>query len=157
MKKTISIIAFAILLTASTAFAQKQLYVGASGAFINSWMTNQNNYGLPFEMDYAIKVGGVGNVNIGFDFSKNIGLKIEAGYGVLGQKYKDEYQDTVYTRTIQLNYLQFPLLFKFRSNGEVARFYIMAGPQFNLLMSAKQKYYKIEMIYNEYLEENIAG
>ncbi|MCX6276875.1 MAG: porin family protein [Bacteroidetes bacterium] len=142
MKKTLSIIAIAILLTASTAFSQKQVYFGLGGSFLSTWTTNQNNYGLPFEMDYVSTFGGNGNLNIGFDFNNNIGLKLEVGYGVLGQKYKDSHEGSDYTRNVSMNYLQIPLLFKFRTSGDIARFYLMAGPQFNMLLSANQKYNK---------------
>ena len=33
-------------------------------------------------------------------------------------------------------------MFKYKTNGEVAKFYVMAGPQFNFLLSANQTYYK---------------
>ncbi len=142
MKKIITIVAIAILLPFSASFAQKQLYIGAGGSVLNTWMTNQNNYGLLFEMDYVPTIGGSGNIHLGFDFNQAIGLKLEVGYQMLGQRYSDTYKDTAYTRTLTLNYIQLPLLFKYRTNGEVARFYFAIGPQFNFLMSAEQKYYK---------------
>jgi hypothetical protein len=152
MKKSISLICFVILLS-GTVMAQKQLYFGVAGTGLSSFITNQNNYGQGFEMDYAVAFGFGGNAIVGFDFNKNIGLKLEIGYAGLGQKYKDTYKDTVYTRDITLNYLQIPLMFKYRTNGEVARFFVAAGPQINYLMSAKQKYYKqgeidTDSIYN---------
>jgi opacity protein-like surface antigen len=141
MKKILTLALFAVLL-AGPLMAQKEMYFGISGTGLSSVITNQNNYGLPFEMDYKAAFGGGVNANVGFDFNKNIGLKLEIGYAKLGQKYEDTYKDTLYTRNIRLNYLQIPLLFKFRTSGEVARFYVMAGPQFNILLSASQEYLK---------------
>jgi hypothetical protein len=67
---------------------------------------------------------------------------VEIGYSKLGQNYTDTHIDTVFTRNIKLNYLQIPILFKYRTNGKVARFYFLVGPQFNFLLSATQKYYR---------------
>jgi hypothetical protein len=96
---------------------------------------------------------------VGFDFNKNIGLKLEIGFAKLGQKYSDIVTDSNnvknnYTRNVKLNYLQVPLLFKYRSNGEVARFYAMAGPQFNFLLSASQEYLKNEVTWDDEVPGN---
>lgn len=150
MKKTLTAMLVAVMFTPALLMAQKQLYFGLAGTGLSSVITNQNNYGLPFEMDYQLTFGGAGNATIGFDFNKNIGLRLEIGFSKLGQNYKDNYKDTNYTRKVRLNYLQLPLLFKFRTGGEVAKFYVMAGPQFNILLSASQSYLKQEVIYDEY-------
>lgn len=148
MNKKSVLIAIVVVMTTLSATAQ-QFYFGLGGSFTSPWMTNQNNYGLPFEMDYVPKFGGNGQIIIGYDFNKNVGAKIEAGYGILGQKYEDTYKDTVYTRNINLNYFQLPVLFKFRTSGEKARFFFNVGPQFNFLMSAKQEYFKRGAIYTD--------
>ncbi len=126
--------------------AQQQLYFGVGGTGLSSWITNVSNYGLKFNMDYKnITIGGSGNVNVGFDFNKHIGLKLEVGYAKIGQDLTKDTQvtpDTVYTRKVQLHYLQIPLMFKYRTGGEVAKFYLMFGPQFNFLLNAKQTYTK---------------
>jgi hypothetical protein len=145
MKKIFLLMFFALSFTIGHVVAQKQLYFGLQGGGMNTWITNQNNYGLPDkypDMDYKTTFGGAFHVNIGFDFNKNIGLLLQVGYGKLGQRFTDLINDTTFTRNIKLNYLQIPLMFKYRSNGEVARFYVMAGPQFDFLLSAKQTYYK---------------
>jgi hypothetical protein len=154
MKKSLATIIIAVLCFAGPLAAQKQFYFGLAGTGLSSVITNQNNYGLPFEMDYTVTLGGAGNVNVGFDFSNNIGLKLELGFAKLGQKYEDTYQDTVYTRNIRLNYLQIPLLFKFRTGGDVVKFYVAAGPQFNILLSASQQYLKNEDYYNDSIPGN---
>lgn len=154
MKRKLTAITLVLLLTAGSLFAQKSLYFGLGGTFLSSVITNQNNYGLPFEMDYSVTFGGSGNLNVGFDFNNNIGLKLELGYAKLGQNYTDNYKDTAYARNIALKYLQIPLLFKYRTNGDVARFYVAAGPQFNLLLSADQEYYKQEEFWNDTISGN---
>lgn len=145
----------ALLFITGPLVAQKQLYFGLSGTGLSSVITNQNNYGLDFEMDYKPTFGGSGNVNVGFDFNNHVGIKLEIGFAKLGQKYADTHMinDTnyEYTRNIKLNYLQIPLLFKYQSNGEVAKFYMMVGPQFNLLLSASQVYLKQDLTYDDYM------
>jgi hypothetical protein len=81
----------------------------------------------------------------------------------LGQRFTDAIgpnKDTTLTRNIKLNYLQIPLMFKYRTTGEVARFYVMAGPQFDFLLSAKQTYYKndaslTDEVYNPKLNKPV--
>ncbi|MDP1623722.1 MAG: porin family protein [Bacteroidales bacterium] len=162
MKKTISALIIAFLFSSVSLMAQKQLYFGLAGTGLSSIVTNQNNYGLWFEMDYKVTFGGSGNVTAGFDFNKHAGLKLEIGFAKLGQKYADHTKgpnDSVYsdyTRNVKLNYLQIPLLFKYRTGGEVVRFYLMAGPQFNFLLSATQQYLKDDEIFDikDYKPEN---
>jgi hypothetical protein len=143
--------AIILFFTVSEASAQSKFTVGASGGVINPWMTNQNNYGLDFEMDYAPKVGGNGQIVLGYQFNKHVGVEAGIGYALLGQKYKDTHNGNDYQRNVSLGYLQIPLLFKFRSGGEFARFCGAVGPQFNFLMSAKQTYTKNGVTYDSVL------
>jgi len=133
---------FSLLLLASfPALAQKGLYFGLAGTFQNTWITNQNNYGRS-EMDEKLTFGGAGNLNVGFDFTNHIGIKMEVGYGKYGQKYTDS-QDTGklnYDRHVTLNYLTIPIMFKYRTGGSIAKFYLAVGPQICMLMSASQSY-----------------
>ena len=156
--KKLKIIFIAASLFAMIPFAsQSQFYFGLSGGGLSSVITNQNNYGLP-DMDYKVTFGGSGSLVVGYDFTKNIGLNLQIGYQKLGQQYFDDVDDTSYTRNVKLNYLSIPLLFKYKSSGEIVRFYLLAGPQFNYLMSAKQTYYKNDTpsedeFYNPSLEQ----
>lgn len=148
MKKRILLPIFLLFISWS-AFSQSGLYVGVGGSVISTWITNQNNYGQVFEMDYVSRIGSNGNINLGYDFNNHIGLKLEAGYAMLGQKYEDTHNDTVYTRKVNLDYFQVPLMLKFRTAGEKVKFYVMAGPQFNFLMSAKQEYFKHHSVFSD--------
>lgn len=146
MKKLIIIFSI-VLFTASFASAQSQVYFGVGATGMSTWITNQNNYGAP-DMDYVSRFGFAGNLNLGFDFNKHLGVKTEIGFSSLGEKYKDATTDSTRvtfnsTRDINLNYLQIPILFKFRTGGEKVRFFAAIGPQFDILMSAKQ-IYKLE-------------
>jgi len=75
MKKTILLLFFALVMTFGQSFAQKRLYFGLAGTGYSTWVTNQQNYGRP-DLDYVATFGGGGNLAIGFDFSKNIGLQL---------------------------------------------------------------------------------
>lgn len=141
MKKNLSLLFLAFILVSGSAFSQKRLSFGATWTAMYTGLTNQNHYGLP-DMDYKSTFGMAGCANIGFDFNKHLGLVLQVGYSGLGQSYTDNIKDTTYARDIRLNYLQVPLMFKFRTGGKVARFYLMVGPQLNYLFSAKQTYYK---------------
>jgi hypothetical protein len=140
--------ALAILMLASfPVLAQKGLYFGVAGTFQSVWVTNQNNYGLP-EMDYGKKFGASGNLTIGYDFTNHLGVKIELGYGQFGEKYTDTRDSSKYEaggtfdRDVKLNYFELPIMLKYRTGGAIAKFFIAVGPQFNMLMSAKQVYNK---------------
>ena len=149
MKKTFFAVILALLFFAGPLMSQKQLYFGVAGTGLSSVIINQNNYGYT-ALDEKFTMGAAGNVNIGFDFSNHVGLKLEIGIAKLGENYDKEItkNDTLFnfTRDVKLNYLQIPLLFKFRTGGDVAKFYLMAGPQFNFLLSASQKYLKNEVV-----------
>jgi hypothetical protein len=159
MKKTKIIFLAAALFAMIPFVSHSQFYFGLSGGALSSVITNQNNYGLP-EMDYKLTFGGQGSVVIGYDFTKNLGLNLQVGYQKLGQEYTDNINDTTYSRNVKLNYLQIPLLFKFKTSGDVVRFYLLVGPQLNYLLSASQTYYKNETtpadeVYNPYLNKPI--
>jgi hypothetical protein len=159
MKKILSLVILVFILTAGSAFSQKRLSFGVTGTGMYTGFTNQNHYGLT-DMDYKATFGMAGCANIGFDFNKHLGLMLQIGYSGLGQSYKDVIKDTNYTRDIRMNYLQVPLMFKFRTGGSVIRFFVMAGPQLNYLLSATQTYYKNgeipkNEIYNPFLNKKV--
>ena len=150
MKKFYSLIVIALFLTAGQAVAQKQLYFGGGGTGISAWFINQNNYGYQ-DLDVKAGISYGFNANAGFDFNKNLGIKLELGFQKLGQNYLKTVGDTNFTRNIALNYFQLPLLFKFRTGGEVVKFMAALGPQFDFLMSANQTYvYTLLDTDNEY-------
>ncbi|MCX6244236.1 MAG: outer membrane beta-barrel protein [Bacteroidetes bacterium] len=150
MKRIITVIAAILMFASIQATAQKDAqknaqkgwYFGLAGSAQSTWITNQNNYGLP-EMDYDKVFHGAGNLNVGYEFTNHLGAKMEIGYGTYGQKYKDTWgvnKDSIIGRDIKMNYLMIPLMFKYRIGGEVAKFYVAIGPQFDFLMSATQVY-----------------
>jgi hypothetical protein len=139
MKKIYFAILTLLMLSSFPGFAQKGLYFGIAVTEQSTWITNQNNYGLP-EMDYKTTFGLAYNLNVGFDFTNHLGVKLEVGYGKFGQDYTDHMGDSSFTRSVKMNHLMIPILFKYRVGGPIAKFYLAIGPQFNFLISAKQSY-----------------
>jgi hypothetical protein len=140
MKKFSVLLMITFCLSGISVMSQNDLYLGIGGTVQNTWITNQNNFGYT-DMDYSTTFGGSGNFFIGYDFNQHIGLKMEIGYSKLGQNSKDDFnKDTSYVRKEKLYYLQIPLMFKYKTNGEVARFYFLVGPQLGLLLNARQTY-----------------
>jgi hypothetical protein len=140
MKKIYSLVFLVLFLGAGTTFAQKKLYFGVGGTGISAWFINQNNYGYQ-DLDIKASISYGFNVNVGYEFTKNLGIKLELGFQKLGQNYTKSKDDTTFTRNIGLNYFQLPLLFKFRTSGEVVKFMFALGPQFDFLLSANQNYF----------------
>ena len=139
MKKIYSVLVVMLMIAGFPAVAQTGLYVGIAGTVQSTWITNQNNYGLS-PLHYSSTFGGSGNINVGYDFTKHIGVKIELGYGQYGQDYSRTITDSTFKRNVKMNYFMLPVMLKFRSGGALAKFYLAVGPQFNFLLSAKQSY-----------------
>jgi opacity protein-like surface antigen len=150
MKKILLLSSIAFILTAGSLFAQKQLYFGAGGTGMSTWLINQYNYGLTPSWDEKIAFSYGVNANVGFDFNKNLGVKLELGYSRLGQNYEKKRNDTLFSRNLALSYFQLPVLFKFRTGGEVAKFMFALGPQFEFLTGAKQRVYANDIETDEY-------
>jgi len=156
MRKICTAIVAILLFASIPAIAQKGLYFGIAGTIQSVWVTNQNNYGLP-EMDYKSTVGGAGNLNVGYDFTNQLGVKLEFGYGKFGQKYTDSRDSSTFDRDIKLNYLTIPVMFKYRVGSPILKFYLAIGPQFNMLMAAKQTYNKNGQPFLDEIEDTITG
>jgi len=139
MKKLYPALLAILLLASFPSLAQKGLYIGVAGTGQSTWITNQENYGLK-PLDYVSTFGAGVNLNLGYDLTNHIGLKIEIGYDQIGQKYSKTRSDSVFSRNVKLNYLSIPVMFKYRTGGAIAKFYFAIGPQFNMLLSANQTY-----------------
>ncbi len=118
---------------------ESQVYIGLSGNLNSSWIMYQQTYGEPF-LKYQFTMRPGVNLQLGYDWDYNWGIRAEIGYAMLGQKYKDTQYGLPTTRNIKTNYLQIPVLFKFRTYGDHVKFYAMTGFQMNLLLSATQEY-----------------
>ena len=64
---------------------------------------------------------------------------------------------TTVKRKISLNYFQIPLLFKYRTGGESAKFFLAVGPQLDLLLSGKQTFDPSNPMYDTLRPQPIIG
>lgn len=125
----------------SMTMAQKANHfeAGLQGGFGPIFIVNQNNYGLR-EMDYELKYGAAFNLQLGYNFTENIGLFTEIGKQAMGQKYTDTWENFDVARDIDMSYLNIPLLFKYSYGESRARFRLLVGPQLAFLSKAEQTY-----------------
>lgn len=143
----ITLLLISIAVTTATAQKAKHFEVGLQGGYGSHWIINQNNYGLP-ELDYQ-PMGGAGfNFQLGYNFTEEIGLFTEIGMTKQGQGYTDDnftypglgLKDATVDRTVNLDYLNIPVFFKYSYGDSRARFRLMVGPQFCFLQKAEQEY-----------------
>lgn len=151
MKKLFFYCFFCIPVLTSAQSQFSQFYIGGQAGITVPFIVNQNNYGLP-EMDYEYSVSyGFGAVaGIRFDAKHNLQFELE--YADLGQKYQDTYQPIGPSfnlfKKVDLGYIQIPVLYKFVINrvqgvydfGRRPNIYIIAGPQFGMLLQSKVQY-----------------
>lgn len=137
---TFMFVSFAVI----SVSAQKAQHfeVGVQGGFGSHWIINQNNYGMQ-EMDYEYTWGGGFNFQAGYNFNENIGVFAEVGVLKQGQDYKDDsfmQQDIEVKRTVDMQYLNVPVFFKYSAGNTKAHFRLLVGPQFGFLQKAEQEY-----------------
>ena len=131
-------------LTTVTAQKEKTFEVGLQGGYNNTWIINQNNYGLP-ELDYEIYWGGGFNLQAGYNFTNEMGIFTEIGMTSTGQEYKGNMLDyDVVSRIIDMKYLNVPIFFKYTVGEGTARFRFLVGPQFSFLQKAEQPTYTLD-------------
>lgn len=135
---TLMLICFAFITV--NAQKAKKFDLGLQVGYSNTWIVNQNNYGLP-ELDYDPYWGLSYNLQAGYNFTNELGLFVEVGMANTGQKYKgnmNQYDEV--KRTIDMSYLNVPVLFKYTYGTTRARFRLLVGPQFGFLQTAEQTY-----------------
>jgi hypothetical protein len=142
MKSRTIITLMLICFTMAAVKAQKakKFELGVKAGYNNTWIINQNNYGLP-ELDYDTYWGLGYNLQLGYNFSSDMGIFTEIGMTNQGQKYMGNmlhYDDV--KRTIDMKYLNVPIFFKYSYGESTARFRLLVGPQFCFLQSAEQTY-----------------
>ena len=113
-----------VLFASTSAFAQKFEIGGKAGVNIsnftghNSWQNAKTNSLVGFHF------GGF----ISFFLGNNFAIQPEVLFSSQGAKY----QDATHEENLKLNYINVPVMFKYRSNGG---FYIEAGPQVGFKIS----------------------
>ena len=134
MKKVKLALIFLSLIAFKTSHSQS-LEVGLQGMYNTCGVVNPNTYGSlagDYQTKYSSEYGILGT----FKFNKVIGVQLEINSS--GEGYSTIKSDHFpYTRDVDLNYVQVPLMLKVNTGGSIARYYAMAGVQFGFLSSAK--------------------
>lgn len=152
LRTTITLMLICFAFVTVNAQKTKKFEVGLQAGYSNTWIINQNNYGLP-ELDYDTYWGMGYNFQAGYNFSSDMGVFIEVGMTNQGQSYKDDNYSHTFDqgvpttlkfddvkRTIDMSYLNIPVFFKYTYGESRARFRLLVGPQFSFLQKAEQTY-----------------
>lgn len=151
MKVLAKIFFLIFILVTNSLQAQKGFHVGFKSGISSAWILNQNNARtledytdiakseLAYKLKFGYNFGGV----VGYNFNNNYGFQTELLYEKTGQNYEDNFTPAVgplnVIRRIDLRYFNIPVLFKYTSkNKENIKAYVLAGPQFGMLLRAKE-------------------
>jgi hypothetical protein len=138
MKKVLFIL-LGCIITSNFLYAQKGYGGGIDFAFHSVWTMNQNAYGDP-ELDRVNTFHPAFGIQGFYNLNDNFGVWLELNKATLGQKFEDVAKSI--TREIKMNYLAIPIMAKYTSGGDVARFHFMLGPELAFLTKATQEYKK---------------
>jgi len=127
------------IITSSYIYAQKGYGGGIDFAYHSVWILNQNAYG-DAELDYIKTFHPSFGIHGFYNPYDVFGVWMELNMVTLGQKYEDVSKSI--TRNIDLKYLAIPIMAKYTSTGDLARFHFMLGPEFAFLTKATQDYTK---------------
>jgi hypothetical protein len=138
MKKVL-FITLVCIITSNFLYAQKGYGGGVNFAYHMVWTLNQNAYG-DLELDEVSTFHPAFGIHGFYNFSDMIGVWLEINKVTLGQKYEDI--PSFIIRDIKMNYLAIPIMAKYTSEGDMARFHFMIGPELAFLTKATQVYQK---------------
>ncbi len=133
--KTAKLILILLSLSVFTKTYSQSLEVGLQGMYNTSGVVDPNNYGT-HDGDFQFKNVGEYGILGTFKFNKHIGIQLEVNTSSEGYNNASS-SSFPYTRKVNLNYLQVPILLKYNTGGSIIRFYLMGGVQFGFLTSAK--------------------
>ncbi|MFN8284207.1 MAG: outer membrane beta-barrel protein [Chitinophagales bacterium] len=138
-------------------------HIGAFISINNIWLSNrsfscgENVSSIKPKIDFGKSYG----LNIGYDYTDHWGIELEAQYAEQGQKYTETSVNMNSTREVNLNYLKFPLMVKYKQsfinnyNSKPIVMSFLFGPQMGFLLKketllngkpteCKQGYSKVE-------------
>ncbi len=154
------------LLTASVAVVNAQEFkIGMAGGIYSTWLVNKNVSDQGDDLDFAATFGGQLGVEAQYYFKDNFGLSFGLLYTGHNQKYTGDVGNNVsYDAKTKMRYLDIPILLRFGGGSKGA--YFEFGPQFGMLMTAKDEYatspsspldYKDKDRKDNFKGSNIAG
>lgn len=123
----------------------ENLYVGATGHFINSWLMNEKTInGLKSDEMTNTNLGFGSNFGLllGFSFRDKLSLETELNvYSQLEQSYNEYLHGEYVSNQIELNYIMLNVLLKYQFRGfnfVQGKNYLYLGPYFSYLNTAEQ-------------------
>ena len=87
--------------------------------------------------DQKSKIGFNAGVFMNAPLAENFSIQPELMYSQMGDKYNQKIGSTTYARSKHLDYITVPVMFQYNATPG---FYLEAGPEFGLLVSAKNKF-----------------
>ena len=87
--------------------------------------------------DQKSKIGFNAGVFMNAPLAANFSIQPELMYSQMGDKYNQTIGSTTYARSKHLDYITVPVMFQYNATPG---FYLEAGPEFGLLVSAKNKF-----------------
>ena len=125
----------------------KKLFLGAAIAM--SSLTFAQQFGIKAGMnvsslskdaelsDQGSKIGFNAGVFMNAPIAENFSIQPELLYSQMGDKYDQVIANTTYARSRHLDYVTLPVMFQYNATPS---FYLEAGPEFGLLVNAKNKF-----------------
>lgn len=137
MKRLFTLL-FVLSLLAPTAFAQKGLHLGLNGMGTTPFITNTNMWGAGSDYDIDVTFSSSFGIDVGYNFTDNLGLYSGIWFMNLGQNYSDFDDGSNYNREIKLKYNMIPIMFKFTGSESRVNFIGGIGILYAMLGSADQ-------------------
>ncbi|TXF79402.1 porin family protein [Chryseobacterium sp.] len=125
----------------------KKLFLGAAIAM--SSLTFAQTFGVKAGMnvssiskdadlsDQGSKIGFNAGVTMNVPLAASFSIQPELLYSQYGDKYNMDILGTTYARSRHLDYITLPVMFQYNATPA---FYLEAGPEFGLLVSAKDRF-----------------
>lgn len=138
MKSTVLV--FFFLAIGTLTYAQKGFNVGANFAALSTNIINQNTWGIGREYDYEFTINTSYGLDVGYNFSDQMGIYSGIWFTTLGQDYSDNYNGSAWERSVQLKYSMIPVMLKFTSTKAKVNFLGGVGVLIASLSEANQEW-----------------
>jgi hypothetical protein len=155
MKRLLTLAAFTLL--AWNGYAQKGFLIGANAMPLNSNIINQNTWGNGREYDYKPTYNFSFGIDVGYNFSDNVGIRSGYWFTDLGQQYLDSYSSSEWERTLTLKYNMIPVMLMFNGTGSKINFLGGVGVVIANLQEAQQEWLRDGQQYSEIIQNPITG
>jgi hypothetical protein len=124
-----------------------------------SIIAEQNNYGAS-ELAYVATAAYSGGILLNINWFENFGIQVEGNYAFQGQNYSGTQNKKITEKSLTLNYIQVPLLFKYTfTDYSISKaapdLFFLIGPQFSFLQNANLEHLRdgTAVSFTEYHEE----